>query len=115
MARFEELERIELAHQELLDAGLTHDELTQHYAAEIQLGECTVNLRRRKECWSARLTTSVPFEVARKLNDEWGETIRVRGAAGAAALQDGEAVLLWEVDDLRSLRVLIDTLRAHFE
>tara|TARA_Y100001934_G_scaffold107075_1_gene131561 strand:+ start:1168 stop:1515 length:348 start_codon:yes stop_codon:yes gene_type:complete len=115
MTGFNELDRIDLAHQELLDSGLTHSELTQHYAVELHLGECIVNLRRRQQCWSARLSASVPYEVAKKLNDQWGKTIRVRGAAGPATLQEGEAVLLWEIDDPESLRALIETLKTHFE
>ena len=114
MTGFGDLERIDLAHQELLDAGLSHSELTQHYAVELHLGACTVNLRRRQSCWSVRLSVGVPFAVANKLNEDWGSTIRVRGAAGPASLQDGETVLLWEVDDQESLRVLIDTLKQHF-
>jgi hypothetical protein len=114
MARFKELEDILLAHQELMDAGLTREELTRHYAAEVDLGKCTITLRRRKECWAVRSSAGLPYEVARELNREWGKRIRVRGSGWSAPLKEGEAVLLWEVDDAEALRVLIQTLRDHF-
>ena len=40
--------------KELMDAGLTREELTRHYAAEVDLGKCTITFRRRKECWAVR-------------------------------------------------------------
>ena len=114
MASFKEAESVDHAHQELLDAGLTHEELTRHYAADVDFGKCTVSLRRRKECWSVRVSNGLPYEAARKLNEEWGKRIRVRGAGWGAPLKEGEAVLLWEVDDSEALRVLIRTLKDHF-
>lgn len=114
MARFMELDDIQHAHQELLDAGLSHEELARHYAAEIELGKCTVRFRRRKECWSVRASTGLPYEVAKELNREWGKRIRVRGSGSNTPLKEGEAVLLWEVDDTEALRVLVQTLRDYF-
>jgi hypothetical protein len=114
MARFEALEDVQRAHQELLDAGLSHEELSRHYAAEVDLGKCTVRFRRRKECWSVRATAGLPYEAAQELNREWGQRIRVRGSGSKTPLQEGEAVLLWEVDDAEALRVLIQTLKDHF-
>lgn len=114
MVGFKDAENVDHAHQELLDAGLTQDELTRHYAAEVHLGECTVNLKRRKRCWSVRLSKGLPFEVAKQLNRDWGEKIRVRGAAARTPLQEGEAVLLWEIDDADALQVLIRTVKDHF-
>jgi hypothetical protein len=60
MAAFEEVESVDEAHQELLDAGLTHEELTRQYVANVDLGKCTVNLRRRTECWSVRVSSGLP-------------------------------------------------------
>jgi hypothetical protein len=114
MARFEELEDVQRAHQELMDAGLTHEELTKHYAAEVELGKCTVSFRRRKECWAVRSSVGLPYEAAQELNREWGKRIRVRGSGWNTPLQEGEAVLLWEVDDAEALQVLIGALRDHF-
>jgi plasmid stability protein len=114
MAGFQENESVEQAHRELLDAGLTREELTSHYAADVDLGKCTVSLRRRKGCWSVRVSSGLPYQVARMLNQEWGRRIRVRGAGWNTPLKEGEAVLLWEVDDPEALRVLIRTLRDHF-
>jgi hypothetical protein len=114
MAGFEETASVDEAHQELLDAGLTHQELTRQYVANVDLGKCTANLRRRKECWSVRVSNGLPYEVAQQLNREWGKRIRVRGAGYNSPLKEGEAVLLWEVDDLEALGVLIRTLRDHF-
>ena len=54
MAGFEEIGSVDEAHQELLDAGLTHEELTRQYVANVNLGRCTATLRRRSECWSVR-------------------------------------------------------------
>jgi len=114
MAAFSESQSVDEAHQELLDAGLTHEELTRHYAADVDLGNCTVSLRRRKECWSVRVSNGLPYEPAQRLNLEWGRRIRVRGAGWNTPLKQGEAVLLWEVDDPEALRVLIRTLKDHF-
>jgi hypothetical protein len=114
MARFKEIEDVQHAHRELLDAGLTREELTRRYAAEVDLGKSTVRFRRRKECWSVRASAGLPYEVARELNREWGQRIRVRGSGRNTPLQEGEAVLLWEVDDAEALRVLIRTLKDHF-
>jgi hypothetical protein len=60
------------------------------------------------------LLDGLPYEVAQKLNQEWGKKIRVRGAGWNTPLKEGEAVLLWEVDDPEALRVLIRTLKDHF-
>jgi hypothetical protein len=114
MAGFKEFGPLDEAHQELLDAGLTHEELTRHYVADVVLGKCTANLRRRRGCWSVRVSKGLPYQVARKLNEEWGKRIRVRGSGWGAPLKEGEAVLLWEVDDPEALRVLIQTLKDHF-
>lgn len=114
MAGFETAEGVEQAHQELLDAGLTHEELALHYSAEVHLGKCTARLRRRKECWSIRVSTGLPYPVAEQLNREWGKRIRVRGAGWQSPLKEGESVLLWEVDDPEALRVLVQTLKDHF-
>lgn len=114
MARFEGLEDVQHAHQELMDAGLTREELTRHYAAEVDLGKSTVSFRRRKECWAVRSSVGLPYETAQELNRKWGKRIRVRGSGWNTPLQEGEAVLLWEVDDAEALRVLIRTLRDHF-
>jgi hypothetical protein len=114
MAGFKEVEGVDRAHQELLNAGLSHEELTRHYAAEVDLGKCRAILRRRKECWSVQLSTGLPYESAHRLNQEWGQRIRVRGSGWHAPLQEGEAVLLWEVDDAEALSVLIQTLKGHF-
>jgi len=115
MARFKELADVQHAHRELLDAGLSREELASHYATEIDLGKCTVSFRRRKECWSVRASIGLPYEVAKELNQEWGQGIRVRGSGSNTPLQEGEAVLLWEVDDAEALRVLIRTLKDHFQ
>ena len=69
MAGFKEIVSVDEAHQELLDAGLTHEELARQYVAGVNLGKCTVTLRRRKECWSVRVTNGLPYEVAQKLNE----------------------------------------------
>lgn len=114
MAGFREVKSVEDAHRELLDAGLTHEELTRQYVADVDLGSCTMNLRRRKECWSVRVSDGLPYEPAQRLNREWGKRIRVRGAGWKMPLKEGEAVLLWEVDDPEALRVLIRTLKDHF-
>ena len=114
MAGFREAESVEHAHQELLNAGLTREELTRHYSAEVHLGKCTASLRRRKECWSVRVSIGLPYEIAQQLNKEWGKRIRVRGAGWKSPLKEGEAVLLWEVDDPEALRVLVRTLKDHF-
>jgi len=114
MTRLKEVEDMQHAHQELLDAGLSREELASHYATEIDLGKCTVRFRRRKECWSVRASIGLPYEVAQELNREWGHGIRVRGSGSNTPLQEGEAVLLWEVDDSEALRVLIRTLKDHF-
>ena len=114
MAGFEEVQSVDEAHQELLDAGLTHEELTRQYVANVNLGKCAATLRRRKECWSVRVSIGLPYDAARELNREWGQRIRVRGAGWQTPLKEGEAVLLWEVDDREALGVLIRTLREHF-
>ncbi len=114
MAGFKEVEGVDHAHQELLDAGLSREELTRHYAAEVDIGKCTARLRRRKECWGVRVSSPLPYGVAERLNRDWGQRIRVRGGGGKTSLQEGEAVLLWEVDDAEALRVLIQTLKDHF-
>ena len=114
MAGFKEIESVDEAHQELLDAGLTHEDLTREYVANIDLGKCRANLRRRHECWSVRVSSGLPYEAAQELNREWGKRIRVRGAGWKTPLKEGEAVLLWEVDDPEALRVLIRTLKEHF-
>jgi hypothetical protein len=114
MVGFKEVEGVDRAHQELLDASLGSEELTRHYAAEVDLGKCRAIFRRRKECWSVQLSTGLPYDAAHRLNQEWGQRIRVRGSGWHAPLQEGEAVLLWEVDDPEALRVLIQTLKSHF-
>jgi hypothetical protein len=114
MAGFKEAESVEHAHQELLDAGLTREELMRHYAAEVDLGKCTLSLKRRSECWSVRVSSGLPYEAAQQLNREWGRRIRIRGAGWNTPLKEGEAVLLWEVDDPEALRVLVRTLKNHF-
>ena len=114
MARFKELEDVQHAHQELMDAGLTREELTRHYAAEVDLSKSTVSFRRRKECWAVRSSVGLPYETAQELNRKWGKRIRVRGSGWNTPLQEGEAVLLWEVDDAEALQVLIGALRDHF-
>jgi hypothetical protein len=114
MARFEDLEDFQHAHQELLDAGLSREELARHYAAEIDLGKCTVRFRRRKECWSIRASIGLPYEIAQKLNSESGKGIRARGDRTNSPLKEGEAVLFWEVDDAEAFRTLIRTLKDHF-
>ena len=114
MAGFREAKSVDHAHQELLDAGLTHEELTRQYVADVDLGSCTANLRRRKECWSVRVSNGLPYEAAQRLNQAWGRRIRVRGAGWNTPLKEGEAVLLWEVDDPEALRVLIQALKDHF-
>lgn len=114
MVGFKDAESVEHAHQELLDAGLAEEEFTRHYAADVQFGECTVNFKRRKQCWSVRLSSGVPFEIAQRLNREWGKKIRARGGPESTPLKESEAVLLWEVDDAEALQVLIRTLKEHF-
>ena len=114
MAGFEEVQSVDEAHQELLDAGLTHEELTRQYVANVNLGKCAATLRRREGCWSVRVSSGLPYEAAQELNREWGQRIRVRGAGWKTPLKEGEAVLLWEVDDREALGVLIRTLRKHF-
>jgi hypothetical protein len=114
MAGFKEIRSVDEAHQELLDAGLTQEELSRQYVAGVDLGKCTANLRRRRECWSVRVSNGLPYEIAQQLNREWGKRIRVRGAGWNTPLKEGEAVLLWEVDDLEALRTLIRTLKDHF-
>jgi hypothetical protein len=114
MAGFKEVEGVDHAHQELLDAGLSREELTRHYAAEVDIGKCTASLRRRKECWAVRVNTALPYEAAERLNRAWGQRIRVRGGGWKTPLHEGEAVFLWEVDDPEALRVLVQTLKDHF-
>ncbi len=114
MAGFTEIEGVSDAHQELLDAGLSAEELTRRYAAEVDFGRCKATLRRRKSCWSVRVSTALPYDAADRLNREWGKRIRVRGGRSNTPLKEREAVLLWEVDDAEALRVLIQTLRDHF-
>ncbi len=114
MAVFTDVEGSDHAQQELLDAGLSQEELTRHYAAEVDIGACTAVLRRRKECWAVRVSAALPHEDAERLNREWGQRIRIRGGGGKTSLQEGEAVLLWEVDDTEALRVLVQTLKDHF-
>jgi hypothetical protein len=60
------------------------------------------------------VSNGLPYEPAQKLNQKWGKRIRVRGAGYDAPLKEGEAVLLWEVDDPEALGVLIRTLKDHF-
>jgi hypothetical protein len=114
MAGFTEIEGVSDAHQELLDAGLSAEELMRRYAAEVDFGKCRATLRRRKRCWSVRVNIALPYEIADRLNREWGHTIRVRGGRANTPLKAKEAVLLWEVDDAEALRVLIRTLRDYF-
>jgi hypothetical protein len=114
MAGFTEIEGVSDAHQELLDAGLSSEELMRRYAAEVDFGKCKATLRRRKRCWSVRASIALPYEIAERLNREWGQRIRVRGGRSNTPLKEREAVLLWEVDDAEALRVLIQTLRDHF-
>ena len=61
-----------------------------------------------------RSSAGLPYEVSQELNRKWGKRIRVRGSGWNTPLKEGEAVLLWEVDDLEALRVLVETLRDHF-
>ena len=114
MTGFKDAGGVDHAHEELLDAGLSPEELTRHYAAEVDFGKCTAILKRRRNCWSVRVSTGLPHEVADRLNREWGQRIRVRGGRPNTPLHESEAVLLWEVDDAEALRVLIQTLKNHF-
>ena len=114
MAGFTEIEGVSDAHQELVNAGLSAEELTRSYAAEVDFGKCKATLRRRKRCWSVRVSIALPYEAADRLNREWGKRIRVRGGRWNTPLKEREAVLLWEVDDAEALRVLIQTLRDYF-
>ena len=114
MPGFKDVQGVDHAHEELLDAGLSPEELTRHYAAEVDFGKCIAILRRRRNCWSVRVSTGLPYEVADRLNREWGQRIRVRGGGSNTPLHESEAVLLWEVDDAEALRVLIQTLKSHF-
>ena len=103
------------ARQELVEAGLNPEELAETYVADISLGsEVRATLTRQKESWKVLLNAKAPYELARRIDETWGEQVRFRGTKPGYPLKEGEEVVLWVVSRIEGLKALLEALKGHF-
>jgi hypothetical protein len=103
------------ARQELVEAGLNPEELAETYVADISLGsEVRATLTRQKESWKVLLNAKAPYELARRIDETWGERVRFRGTKPGYPLKEGEEVVLWVASRIEGLKALLDALKGHF-
>jgi hypothetical protein len=103
------------ARQELMEAGLDPEELAETYVADISLGsEVRATLTRQKESWKILLNGKAPYELARRIDETWGERVRFRGTKPGYPLKEGEEVILWVASRIEGLRALLEALKGHF-
>ena len=103
------------ARQELVEAGLNPEELAETYVADISLGsEVRATLTRQKESWKVLLNAKAPYELARRIDETWGERVRFRGTKPGYPLKEGEEVVLWVASRVEGLKALLEALKGHF-
>ena len=103
------------ARRELMDAGMGPQELVETYVADVTLGEgVRATLTRQNESWKVLLNAKAPYELARRIDEAWGERVRFRGTKPGYPLKEGEEVLLWVVSSAEGLKALLDMLKGHF-
>jgi hypothetical protein len=103
------------ARQELMEAGLDPEELAETYVADISLGsEVRATLTRQKESWKVLLNGKAPYELARRIDETWGEQVRFRGTKLGYPLKEGEEVVLWVASRIEGLKALLEALKGHF-
>ena len=103
------------ARQELMDAGLGLEELVETYVADVTLGEgVRATLTRQTESWKVLLNAKAPYELAKRIDETWGERVRFRGTKPGYPLKEGEDVVLWGVSSTDGLKALLEMLRGHF-
>lgn len=103
------------ARQELMEAGLDPEELTESYVADISLGsEVRATLTREKKSWKVLLNGKAPYELARRIDEAWGEQVRFRGTKPGYPLKEGEEVVLWVASRIEGLRALLEALKGQF-
>ena len=103
------------ARQELMEAGLDPAELAETYVADISLGsDVRATLTRQKDSWKVLLNGKAPYELARRIDETWGEQVRFRGTKPGYPLKEGEEVVLWVALRIEGLKALLDALKDHF-
>jgi len=103
------------ARRELVEAGLDPDELTETYVADVALGrDAHATLTRQKEGWKVLLNAKAPYELAKRIDESWGEQVRFRGTKPGYPLKEGEEVMLWVASRIEGLKALLQALKGHF-
>jgi hypothetical protein len=103
------------ARQELVEAGLDPEELTETYVADVSLGSgVRATLTRQKASWKVLLNAKAPFELARRVDEAWGAQVRFRGTKPGYPLKEGEEVVLWVASRIEGLKALLEALKDHF-
>jgi hypothetical protein len=103
------------ARRELVEAGLDPGELAETYVADVALGrDVRATLTRQKECWKVLLNAKAPYELARRVDETWGEQVRFRGTKPGYPLKEGEEVVLWVASRIEGLKALLEALKGHF-
>lgn len=103
------------ARRELVEAGLDPGELTETYVADVPLGrDARATLTRQKEGWKVLLNAKAPYELAKRIDETWGEQVRFRDTKPGYPLKEGEEVVLWVASRIEGLKALLDALRDHF-
>ncbi len=103
------------ARRELMEAGLGPEELMETYVADVTLGEgVRATLTRQTESWKVLLNAKAPYELARRIDETWGERVRFRGTKPGYPLKEGEEVVLWAVSSMEGLKALLEVLKGHF-
>jgi hypothetical protein len=103
------------ARQELMEAGLGPEELLETYVADVTLGGgVRATLTRQTESWKVLLNAKAPYELARRIDETWGERVRFRGTKPGYPLKEGEEVVLWVASSMEGLKALLEILKGHF-
>jgi hypothetical protein len=98
-----------------MEAGLDPEELVETYVADVSLGsEVRATLTREKKSWKVLLNGKAPYELARRIDETWGEQVRFRGTKPGYPLKEGEEVVLWVASRIEGLRALLEALKGHF-
>jgi len=103
------------ARRELVEAGVDPGELAETYVADVALGdEVRATLTRQKGSWKVLVNAKAPYELARRVDESWGEQVRFRGTKPGYPLKEGEEVVLWVASRIEGLKALLDALKGHF-
>jgi hypothetical protein len=103
------------ARRELVEAGVDPGELAETYVADVALGdEVRATLTRQKGSWKVLVNAKAPYELARRVDETWGEQVRFRGTKPGYPLKEGEEVVLWVVSRVEGLEALLEALKGHF-